>query len=310
MICAVLHLCCIFVLIGHIRESIPDNLIAQRKNPTVYFDMIQELSTMFYKVVTLKRFWLNGDEYLKILNFILNTKDIPIRQKRVTITYNLYKYFGCVVSTVKVFACLGFGYLFLFPVRKWTPSWWLRRLVDKGRYVFCFSKLLKSSEVQELSELTAWDWTLLVIMIFTMIVRYALTELCDLCILACTLTLWITSGSFEDEIRDIVKHDEDFKDQDGELPKIVQMNTVVNPWSYIYKGFQGIQDLSELINKALGSQVTWYMADGLMFYSISINSVFLTKDLFRRIHKIIFFVITYIILYISADICKKVEQPI
>lgn len=162
--------------------------------------------------------------------------------------------------------------------------------MDKGRYVFCFTKLLKSSEAPELSEITVLDWILVVIMIFTLIVRYALSELCDLCILACTLTLWITSGSFEDEISDILKHNnEDSKGEDGEIPKILQMNSVLQPWPHIYKSFQEIQDLSELINKALGSQVTWYMAEGLMFYSISINSVILTKDKFRRINKIIFF---------------------
>ncbi len=144
-------------------------------------------------------------------------------------------------------------------------------------------------------------------------------DFCDHCILAAALTLWTTASSFSADIEDLLRIDEEWEQQtqNGELPQIIRprpenkhrsRTAQQQPWSLIYWNFQAIQNLASVINSALGGQVTWYMAEGLMYYSISLNSVLLTKDEFKRLYKTIFYGMTFAVLWASSDICTKVKN--
>lgn len=80
------------------------------------------------------------------------------------------------------------------------------------------------------------------------------------------------------------------------------------PWPKIYKQFQAIHNLSDVASSAMGSVVVWYLAEGLMYYSIHLNTLFITDDWFKRFYSLLFFVITFHILYVSADICSQVHK--
>lgn len=167
----------------------------------MYFQIILDCFALFYKLVTLKRFWCSSDQYLKILNFVLRNESIPIRSKKVVSSYflkfnakkaiefintlfllkvRIYSLlYKCLVvfSTLKVFSALISGYKFVVPIWRFSPSWWLRRLVVHARYVFWLSNLVSTSYAPCLSEITYLDGALVVVMIPSLFLRLHLLYL-------------------------------------------------------------------------------------------------------------------------------------
>lgn len=67
-----------------------------------------------------------------------------------------------------------------------------------------------------------------------------------------------------------------------------------------------MQTISVTINAALGSQVTWCVAESLIYYSFNLNSVLTMENSVRGIETIYFIVITAGTFGISANICSQV----
>lgn len=124
-------------------------------------------------------------------------------------------------------------------------------------------------------------------------------------ILASAVTIWVTAKTFADNIFKERNQDKDSVSLEHSNSQKVQ---IVNVWQKIYRQFQAIENLSCSINTALGSQVMWYLAEGIMFYSIQLNTIIATRDMFKRIYNLFFFFGTFLILYVSADICNKVKS--
>lgn len=152
-----------------------------------------------------------------------------------------------------------------------------------------------------------------------------MAEFCDLCVLIFALTLWTPANSFAENISQLIKLDvempPDNPPKSGKpfpilgLQKVDVYNSSGRPqcrqrkqqtWSKIYANFQAIQSLSQVVNVSMGSLLTWYLAEGLMYYSIHMNIVFVTSDMFQRYLKLSYFLVTCLTLYISADFCNEV----
>lgn len=152
-----------------------------------------------------------------------------------------------------------------------------------------------------------------------------MSEFCDLCIMIFALTLWTPANSFAENISQLIKSDVDMANDNPPkstkpfptpgLQKVDVYNSSgrsqsqqskQQTWFKIYANFQAIQSLSEVVNVSMGSLLTWYLAEGLMYYSIHMNIVFITSDIFQRYLKLGYFLVTCLTLYISADFCNEV----
>lgn len=53
-----------------VRRSFPSQSNEdQQRNPVLYFKLILEFSSVMYKLVVIKHFWFNQQDYLNVVNF-------------------------------------------------------------------------------------------------------------------------------------------------------------------------------------------------------------------------------------------------
>lgn len=82
---------------------------------------------------------------------------------------------------------------------------------------------------------------------------------------------------------------------------------VNDKWHSYYLNFQAIQNMSESINDALGSQVFWEFLDDLLFYSTSLKAVVFATEELKMFQYLVFYFMNIGTLYLSADICRQME---
>ncbi len=65
--CGICNICCLIRLLTQVRMRLGDLQTHHSVSPVHYFQATEDLFSLLYKVVTMKRFWLNQREYLNIL---------------------------------------------------------------------------------------------------------------------------------------------------------------------------------------------------------------------------------------------------
>lgn len=125
--------------------------------------------------------------------------------------------------------------------------------------------------------------------------RYTLGFFSDLCVLSCSITLWIHASAFAKRF---------LTNQPWQT--VSETPSAGESWAKIYENFQAIRSLSHTINSAVGTQVTLYTAESVIFYSLNLNAALTSKNTFRRIDMICFYVLTIGTFAISANICSQV----
>lgn len=148
----------------------------------------------------IKRFWLDGHLYLKIVNCILKENDLPVSNNKwvhsqkthdllisqlqnhkvfqfninylqVTRPTFLYALYG--FNAIKILVCLISGYTFVVPIGKWSPSYWLRMLIVHGRFVFGFESVDSLKNVPDnFDEVTVTDCILAGLTLLAYFSRY------------------------------------------------------------------------------------------------------------------------------------------
>lgn len=129
--------------------------------------------------------------------------------------------------------------------------------------------------------------------------RYVSGLFCDLCILSHSITLWTVAHTFAEDLRSQSTISNNFSSgKDGTLHR--------KTWGVIYSEYKAIRKLSMAINTALGSTVMGFMAEAIIFYSMYLATTLVTQDIYKQIFMIYFYLNTFSILVISADICAQV----
>ncbi len=155
--------------------------------------------------------------------------------------------------------------------------------------------------------------------------RSILALYADICIIAAALTLWIPAKSFANEIGTRLMKIEELQENFDENHRHQQQNHQIfnkmklqnvaaqivkdarndhhlpSHWPSIYQNYRAIREISVHINNALGNQVTWYLAEGLMYYSSQLNTILFTDDPLQIAVTVIFYGITICILFTAAD---------
>ncbi len=170
-------------------------------------------------------------------------------------------------------------------------------------------------------------------MSISLIARFVIGLYCDIFLLCHTITLWLAARSFatsvQKDIREFMKRERDawgnlgldqgqqgegLQSSDHNLSKAVEFGERGSvdereelAWSDVYGHFRVVQKLAMLINIALGNLITLYMTEAVMYYSVRLNKFLTSTDIFVRVDLAVFYLTTFGILFISADICSQVE---
>lgn len=78
--------------------------------------------------------------------------------------YFVILFYGLIL--LEVVACISGGFAFVTPISKWTPEWYVRRLVGQSRFVFFFQNApLPPDVAPKFSEITLLEWGMTVLTI-------------------------------------------------------------------------------------------------------------------------------------------------
>ncbi|CAL8072524.1 unnamed protein product [Orchesella dallaii] len=218
----------------------------------------------------------------------------------------IYLFFGTFVTLSIVSLVIGKRFV---PNVSWlSPSLWFNQLVKLARYtLFIDSTVFDPNDTCILQNITGWDTVAAIFTLFGIIPRLIIGYFADLCILSCAIPLWLISKTFSVAVAEKydVQHLCDYDEGRNWRKHGTELNS---NWLEIYQHFKAIQRLSLAVNIALGSIVTWFLAEAIMYYSKNLTDLLRSTDIFWTIDKISFYVLTVGIFIFSADICNQLEN--
>lgn len=208
----------------------------------------------------------------------------------------------------------------LAPYSTWSKTIWNRALASEARYVFFItSNLTESKVILEPEQYTTLDHFLTALVALGWVERYLVGYYIDLLMLFTVLTVWTTTYLFsrklEDDIRQTNKNYNWSLLTHTHIPSIALSQNLKqfnkrssSSWSDIYKMYQSVRNLCDLVNKAIGTLSTLYLADCILFLSTGMDSVLVTKEVRVKV-RLLFFVCNYAFVFIlSADACNQVNK--
>lgn len=230
-----------------------------------------------------------------------------------------FLYSCCGVYVIQAICGLVAGKNFVDPFQKWTPSYWYTQLISLAKYAFFFGNRPDLTSSQK--SFTWLDHFLGIVWSCTMLFRYMIGFCGDLCLLTMSLTLWTTAYSFEQNVLSemrvlkrksiptcVMESTEIPVDTIFDTFSTNQYRNAYRSWSNLYDQYKAIHELSRLINKAMGSLMTCYLGESVMYYSVNCNKIIVARDLYTRIHLIFFYFNILTIFLLSADICHRVTD--
>lgn len=130
---------------------------------------------------------------------------------------------------------------------------------------------------------------------------------CDFLVLMSALTLWTSAYSFSLNLFRFSDSDKlSFDLNKGE--KNCQQDGA-KEWIKIYSEYKALARLAHLMNMAIGSNVTIFLMEAILYYATRLDEVFFketTHDACEVVRFIFFFCNTTAILLFSADVCNQV----
>lgn len=294
-------LCFIFALLGffwnirNLQLSLPSN----PKDPTMYLLLAVEINTIFLKVSTTRRYWCNEKKLLKIVNYILDTKNnlpFPVVSQKINIED--YVRVGAVVAC-SFYTALGIahwltGRLYFIaavkstPILSWNASIWWDQMLGEGRYTFCLNNQVSSVLMESIAAALAavgYLW------------RLVLGANENMFYVIMSFTLWVTTYEFQSRLQP------------------PRWETYGKPASLslcseIFLEYKAIRTLADMINSVLGWTMFYMVVQATLFSSINTGDIFLNDSTFDGIRIFgfgVYFFTICVTFLLMADACKRVH---
>lgn len=260
--------------------------------------------SLVFKCSILKRFWFNGKDFIAVVNQLQFVK-LEVRSfQRTSIVFVCFLLY----SLVPVYMFLG-GTKLDIGATILSPKTWAYGMINKTRK--CCTYLSDPTD-----DLMDWKETAgAIICSFAILQRYfsrsftntalflkllhkffhrsLLGQFGDLCILVHSVTLWTSAREFA----------------------LLNMKLIGNTllcsrkaWDDIYSRYKDLRKLSGLINRSLGSLVVFFLAEGIMYYSINLDNTMAVLGYIRKASMIILYCETAGVLFFSANIHDQVSS--
>ncbi|CAL8072516.1 unnamed protein product [Orchesella dallaii] len=304
VICGIFSLLCVLRMITEIRtDTLRQEASTYDLNPVLYFRMILRMFGLVYKFTIMKRFWVDSKEYLDVVNHIHRGNWSPHHNVKILdeVLIKGVLLYGTTICLTDLLC----GKYFIIHTKDWTPTWWWRELVSMGRYTFFVGSRPEPNKAPLLSEISAVDVIYAVFTALGLLGRYINGIFSDLCILSYVVTLWIVANTFAKEIKATECNEVVLIEENEAVLRHYSKSTNILEWPEIYNRYKSIRKLAAMINQAFGSLVTAFMAEAIIFYSISLDATLTTNDFFKKANMLHFYCTTFGILFISADICNQ-----
>lgn len=291
------------------RMSIP----TKSRNPALYFACASDWLNSLIKFTVATKFWMNGNDYIQILNYIVTSNASKSSRFSHIWTRKAISFLICIL-----YICIdvskwitGTGALHkntwsvavdspdYIVLSEWSWKGWWTFLVNTGysNFYLCQSNLS--------SEYSSWmDILVGVASGVGLIHRLVFGAFCDLFNLMPVLTLWCASKEFSSLIRESTNY--------GEGLKIMKGGAT---WNQIYNKYKSLRGLSGLVNQVLGVNVTLFLVETVLDYAVGFERAFVeeTEPGFSRWFKITSLLFFFCgafpaVLVFSGDICQQVNK--
>lgn len=304
-------LCGVFTLLGliWISRSVRMSLPADSDNPALYLLMILNIVMALFKMVRIKKYWLDQVKLVKIVNFIVDREhgfkipSTPFVQFLLTTTKG---------KVIFIFVCLTYAAMATGNwvsgrdvvsenmSERWSVSWWWARMVELSRSNFFLTNDTSSVTESTFGALTAagFLWRLL------------LGCYLESFLLLVAFTAWLMPKAFAEQLLPA-----DCR-RKGKLKMptldllVLQKKCRPKCWHDVRKEYEIIKEFIDLINEIFGWSQCYFVLETILFYCVSFDEMFV-KESFPDWGKIFsvsfYFMTTCAALLFSADLCKQVR---
>lgn len=243
----------IFCMLGHILscfwlvEKIRKTEASKQRNAAYYIRMADLLLGVYIKAGVLKMMWFNQEEFLKLSEYIRKRNEIFKLHKK---KYTIMICFLCGYNTLlSFFSVVGGIHIQTKGTQNtWNSTLWLEKMMVASKHLF-FLENNRNQNVTNVNFFKSWDeYILFPLTIFGFVQRRLLSFYCDIRLLKSVYTLWIVTNHFHCEINESclqklsVCYDKCFKTKLS--------------WKTVNSLFADLKELSEILFKLIGTQVT------------------------------------------------------
>lgn len=309
IICLIFAILDIIWTLNHIYVSIPTS--SNSSDPSKYFQCCLSVLSAAYKFVCLRFFWFRQPILLSILNYIsqqgaLLTSNVSMATRNHFISRKL---------TVSIICFFYFALLFcnIFSEGRAHSSdesfWSLHR--------FCKSIAANSPFPLPLL-LPHGDKFLTVFTSIGYLHLRILSAYCDLLLLMVVMTMWTCSRAFALYLQQTTTEaylqgsQTIFTTKLRIRPKLHSLNET---WLKIQANLEFLRKMSASMNKLFGQNVTLFLSESVLYYSIGFNDVFVEaaaehngRDWGVMIRFLVFFGSTCAIMITAADVTYQMDS--
>lgn len=303
-----------------LRKLLP--FLEDEITPYRYFQICTNLFILIFQLLGLKRFWMNGTEFLAILNFITNQSHI-LPSGYLKIQHKNFCWLICLLfSSMALYQVVC--KVILAPISTWNfeGTIWNRNLVSQANYLFFLTNLSESHTTIPTDQLTILDYFLAFFVAIGWVERYILGFFIDLSLFFSACTIWSTTYLFAQQLEE----DLNLSRQSSQWKRITYFQTGSQStsssfsshsrngmlhdklkWSDVYKTYNAVKHLCTLVNKAFGTMTTIYTANSLLYYSMGMDSVLVTNDPVIKAKLAFFFCNSACMFILAADACNQLD---
>lgn len=307
--CGVLTILCLSQTLHILFHTIPTN----PKDPSMYFSMAYFAIITLYKVVILKLYWLHQVGIARIANFLLDVQNnIPTPAASIFPLNSKGKYIFCILRISNTALTIGqwfYGngtatYPKGIPVAGqiggWNLKWLWSTLVVSGiRSTLVVGNVTGHHEwviSDSAYPFSAVETFLGVLTACGTFCRLILNSQAELIMIISSVTLRIVASTF------------------GEMME--QLSKKADPcstchWVDIRKQYLAMKQLAVLINQTLGANITLFLLETIVYYSVSFDKILIAKDFpkWAEVVPVFFYCLTTIVIFlVSGSVSGQVGK--
>ncbi len=191
-----------------------------------------------------------------------------------------------------------------------SPLLWYKYVIAQGKWIFLGGSFperkLTNSSYSPITEVPLFTITLI-----SLTFKYLVGFYADLFILMHVLTLWVTVKSFVLQLK---------MNNRSSLESILSNTTsggnvihkkklhASNDHEIIFEHYESLRTLACLINSALGGCVLPYMGEWMFSTAVNLNLSLIKTNFIIQCFALVFYVIAFLNLILSAEICRMVSK--
>ncbi|CAL8089698.1 unnamed protein product [Orchesella dallaii] len=312
IICGVCHFLGMFLYATALRHATKGMSIG---TAVTYFRLFENVFSFVYKLLIVKSIWIKRSTLLQVLNFPsqIHKPETVLNCIKIESTKFL-KYFCTANATIALLRLINPTTFPLSQIPENIDSengfflGWYKSLVNESNYVF-FQYSPYEHQFPPNLTYSSFEVVSAGITLFSLLCKFIMGTYVDLYMFMNILTLWSRVTRFTNLMRstslviDALGSEEieptskfgKWEIRKAEVEKVV-----------VY--YQSLQQLSKLINDAIGEALIPFIGEGIFTYAINLKDVLFLGTLSRGVVVCVFYSVFFMTLMASSSICRQVKN--